>query len=81
MENNWGRIGLKLQGVRKPEDVRDTLTLVPGVQFHRSFNDHRARCVLAPGDRTVTFGELSKTRQQASAQSAARSNSRALVTS
>lgn len=64
MENNWGRIGLKLQRVRKPEDVRAVLTLVPGIEFSRPFQDHPARCFLAPGDTEVGLKELGEARQQ-----------------
>ena len=65
MENNWGRIGLKLQRVQKPEDVRGVLTAVPGVEFCRPFQEHPARCLLVRGDTEVGSKELSEMRQQA----------------
>lgn len=39
-ENNWGRIGLELQRVRKPENVTPILKLVPGIEWLQSFREH-----------------------------------------
>ena len=39
LEDNWGRIGLKLQRVRKPADVRTILKSVPGVKWFEPFRD------------------------------------------
>ena len=33
LEDNWGRIGLKLQLVRQPDKVKTILKLVPGVEW------------------------------------------------
>jgi len=64
LEYNWGRIGLKLQRVRTPEDVRVALRLVPGVEWYTAFRDHKAVCLLADGDVVVEKRELDLTRRQ-----------------
>jgi hypothetical protein len=62
-ENNWGRIGLELQRVRQPEDVRTALRLVPGVEWCRPFRDQPALCLLEDGTTEVEKRELDLTRQ------------------
>ncbi len=64
LEHNWGRIGLELQRVRKPEDVRTVLRIVPSVESHIPFRDDPAKCLLADGDTEVDKRELDVTRQQ-----------------
>ena len=64
LEHNWGRIGLEFQRVRKPEDVRIALNLVPDVQHHIPFRDDPALCFLADGDVPVEKGALDLLRQQ-----------------
>jgi hypothetical protein len=64
LESNWGRIGLELQRVRQPEDVRAILKLVPGVEWYSPFRDDAARCLLADGTTKVGWRELGLTRQQ-----------------
>jgi hypothetical protein len=36
-EHNWGRIGLELQRVRKPDEVKSIMKLVPGVEWVHLF--------------------------------------------
>jgi hypothetical protein len=64
MENNWGRIGLELQRVRKPAEVRTILKLVPGVESWRAFQDRPATCLLQDDEIEVEKRELDKLRQQ-----------------
>ncbi len=40
LEDNWGRIGLKLQRVRNPNDVKEIFTLLPGVEWYPPFWDY-----------------------------------------
>ena len=64
MENNWGRIGLELQRVRKPAEVRTILKLVPGVESWRAFQDRSAACLLEDDEIEVGKRELDLLRQQ-----------------
>jgi hypothetical protein len=64
MENNWGRIGLELQRVRKPAEVRTILKLVPGVESWRAFQDRPATCLLEDDEIEVEKRELDLLRQQ-----------------
>jgi len=63
LEDEWGRIGLELQQVRQPDDVRAALMLVPGVELCLPFRNH-AGCLLREGTETVGWRELRLTRQQ-----------------
>src|SRR5713101_4435180 len=58
LENNWGRIGLKLQRVRKPSDVSSTFKLIPQVEWCSPFRDYRATCLLDDGSGPVGIREL-----------------------
>jgi len=65
VEINWGRIGLELQRVRQPDEVRATLKLVPGVEWCSPFRDQAAAaCLLEDGSTKVGRRELRLTRQQ-----------------
>ena len=64
LEHDWGRIGLDLQRVRQPEDVRTALKLVPGVEWNRPFRDQPAACLLEDGNTRVEKRELDLLRQQ-----------------
>lgn len=64
LENNWGRIGLELQRVRKPAEVRTILKLVPGVESWRAFQDRSATCLLEDDEIEVEKRELDLLRQQ-----------------
>lgn len=64
LEHNWGRIGLKLQQAREPNDVKVILKLVPGVEGYRAFRDQPARCLLEDGSVEVEKPELDQLRQQ-----------------
>lgn len=64
MENNWGRIGLDLQRVRKPAEVRTILKLVPGVESWRAFQGRPATCLLEDDEIEVEKRELDLLRRQ-----------------
>lgn len=64
-ENNWGRIGLELQRLRKPDDVRATLKLVPGVEWCIPFREEAPLgCLLKDGSAKVGWRDVALTRQQ-----------------
>jgi len=63
LEDNWGRIGLELQRVGQPGDVRTTLRLVQGVEWWTPFRDHPAACLLHDGNNAVGWRDLRLTRQ------------------
>lgn len=65
LEHNWGRIGLELKRVRKPNDVRVTFQMVPGVEWCIPFRqDAPLGCLLRDGDVEVSWQELARTREQ-----------------
>lgn len=64
LEHNWGRIGLKLQQARRPNDIKIILKLVPGVASYRAFRDQPAGCLLDDGSVEVEKRELDQLRQQ-----------------
>jgi hypothetical protein len=65
LEHNWGRIGLELQRVRKPDQVREILKLVPGVEWCTPFRDEAPLgCLRKDGSTEVRWRELGLTRQQ-----------------
>jgi hypothetical protein len=64
LEDNWGRIGLKLQRARRPDDVKRALKLVPGVEQFIPFRDKRAARLLEDGNTKVGLGELRLTREK-----------------
>lgn len=64
LEDNWGRIGLKLKRARQPDKVQAILKLVPGVEWCTPFRDHAAACLLKNGTTKVRRRELALTRQQ-----------------
>ncbi len=64
LEDNWGRIGQKLQRVRKPDDVRAILTQIRGVESFPPFRDHPAVCLIQDGTVAVGWRELRLTRRQ-----------------
>lgn len=63
LENNWGRIGLELGRVRRPEDVRKVLTSVPGIEYSRPFREQPAVCMIEAGTTEVAPIELRRTRE------------------
>jgi hypothetical protein len=64
-EHNWGRIGLELQRLRKPDEVRATLNLVPGVEWCIPFREEAALgCLLKDGSAEVGWRDVALTRQQ-----------------
>jgi hypothetical protein len=64
LEFNWGRIGLKLQHVRKPNDVRSAITRVPRVETLPAFRDQDAICFVNEGHGPVHFSVLRATRRR-----------------
>ncbi len=64
-ENSWGRIGLELQRVRKPDDVQVVLRLIPGVEWCQPFREEKPLgCLLKDGSTEVGWREVRLTRQQ-----------------
>jgi hypothetical protein len=64
-EHNWGRIGLELQRLREPNDVRATLKLVPGIEWCTPFREEAPLgCLLKDGSAKVGWRDLALTRQQ-----------------
>ena len=64
LEQNWGRIGWELRRIRKPEDVRKVLRLVPRVEFRRPFNQEPSDCLLEDGEIEIEKRELDVMRRQ-----------------
>jgi hypothetical protein len=63
LEHNWGRIGLRLQRVRKPSDVRSTFKLVPGLQWCSPFRENKLTCLFDDGTEPVGIPELRTTQR------------------
>jgi hypothetical protein len=63
LENYWGRVGLGLQRVREPDDVRAIFNLVPGIEWATPFRGH-AICLIANEASQVTSNELRQTRRR-----------------
>lgn len=64
LEDNWGRIGLRLQRVSSAEEVRQIFARVPGVEWTEPFRDHSAKCLLDEGLRKIDFRALRKTQKK-----------------
>jgi hypothetical protein len=64
LEGEWGRIGLELQRVRKPEDVRNVLRLVPNIEWRRPFHEHPAMCLIVDGSEAVDRAHLARTHRE-----------------
>ena len=64
LEDNWGRIGLKLQRVRNPNDVKEIFTLLPGVEWYPPFRDYSAKCFLEEESCEVSLRELRQTQKR-----------------
>lgn len=64
LESQWGRIGWELQRVRKPNEVRKILNLVPRVESWRPFYDQPAACLLEDGEIEIAKRELDLLTQQ-----------------
>jgi hypothetical protein len=63
-EHSWGRIGLELQRVRKPDEVEAILRLVPGVEWCPPFREEaHLGCMLKKGNAKVEWRELRQTRE------------------
>jgi hypothetical protein len=63
LENFWGRVGLGLKHVRRPEDVPSILHLVQGIEWMPPFKGHAA-CLITPNAMEVTPKELRATRRK-----------------
>jgi hypothetical protein len=64
-EHNWGRIGLQLQRLHNPDDIRATLKLVPGVEWCIPFREEAPLgCLLKDGAAEVGWRDVALTRQQ-----------------
>jgi hypothetical protein len=64
LQGEWGRIGLELQRIRNPEDVRHALRLIPGVEWRRPFQEHPAMCLIADSSEEVGREQLAQTRRE-----------------
>ncbi|SRR6266498_493271 len=62
LEDNWGRVGLLLPRVRKPENLKVLLNRIPGVQWLPAFRDFPAGCLLREGSKKVEWREVRVTR-------------------
>lgn len=58
LEWNWGRIGLKLQRIRKPGEVSAAIKVVPGIEWLPAFRDHKAWCFANSGSDPVRFQQV-----------------------
>lgn len=63
LEDNWGRIGLKLPRVRKPEAVKSILNRIPNAKWLPAFRDFPMGCLLRDGSKKVSWREVRETRQ------------------
>jgi hypothetical protein len=63
LEFNWGRVGLRLQRVRKPQDVSSAIKLVPRFEQLPAFRDYNALCFATEGKGPVRFSAVRKTKQ------------------
>jgi hypothetical protein len=64
LQDNWGRIGLKLPRVRKPDDVWAILNLVPDAKWRPAFRDFPTGCLLLNGSAKVSWRQVRETREQ-----------------
>ena len=64
LEDNWGRIGLDLPRVRKPDDVKSILNRVPNVTWLPAFRDFPTRCLLLDGSEQVSWRKVRETREK-----------------
>src|SRR6266852_4504903 len=63
LEQNWGRIGLRLQRVRKPSDVQSAFKLVPGLESWSPFRENKATCLFDDATGPVGIPELRVTQR------------------
>src|SRR5262245_50555731 len=64
LEDNWGRFGLKLPRVSKPEKVKKVLNLVHDARWHPAFRDFPTGCLLGDGSAKVSWREVRLTREK-----------------
>jgi hypothetical protein len=62
LEDNWGRLGLKLPRVRQPEDVGSVLNHVKDARWYPAFRDFPTGCLLRGGNAQVGWRQLRNTR-------------------
>jgi hypothetical protein len=63
-EGEWGRIGLALQRVRKPSDLREALRSVPNIEWRSPFRDHTAGCLISEEVVETEHDEVKRTRRE-----------------
>ncbi len=64
LEDNWGRLGLKLPRVRKPEKVKSVLNQVRDAKWCPAFRDFPTGCLLGDGSAQVKWREVRQTREK-----------------
>jgi hypothetical protein len=63
LENYWGRVGLEIKRVRRPEDVRLLLNSVPHIEWCKPFKGH-AICLIAEKATEASIEEIRVTRRK-----------------
>jgi hypothetical protein len=64
LDDNWGRIGLELPRVRRPEHVKSVLDRVQDAQWCPAFRDFPTGCLLREGSKKVSWREVRETREK-----------------
>jgi hypothetical protein len=64
LEDNWGRLGLKLPRVSTPEKVKSVLNRVRDAKWSPAFRDFPTGCLLVDGSAKVTWREVRQTREK-----------------
>jgi hypothetical protein len=62
LEDNWGRLGLRLPRVRKPDDVMSILNLVHDAEWCPAFRDFPTGCLLRKGGTNAGWRKVRATR-------------------
>jgi hypothetical protein len=63
LEDNWGRIGRQLRGIRKADDLKDVLNRVPNAKWLPAFHDFPTGCLLHDGSIKVGWRDVRRTRE------------------
>src|ERR1700674_3545276 len=64
LEDNWGRIGLDLPRVRRPEGVKTILNRVRDAKWCPAFRDFPMGCLLLDGSVKVSWRKVRETREK-----------------
>ena len=64
LEDNWGRLGLKLPRVSKPATVKSVLNRVRDAKWCPAFRDFPTGCLLEDGSARVSWREVRQTREK-----------------